>query len=622
MSEQTAAPARNLPHVKLAELAVLQQERNGLTAAAGPPLVPPRAWFEMPEPEEGPVGWTVTADGQVYGHAAVWGTCHTGKPGRCITPPKSRSEYAYYRTGLTEVDDGELIPTGRITLGTGHASLTASPAATAEHYDNTGAVVADVAVRDGKHGIWVTGAVRPSVPPERIRELRGASLSGDWRSIRGALEMLGLLAVNVPGFPVPRAMSASGEEDQVLALVAAGMLVEEPAVEVADMSDEQFDAEFAALYASAKKRSDRYLDKRAKVKEVMREFKAGKLKSSSGDKVTSRKQAVAIALSEARNLKADGEPEPTEEELAAAAFDESKHPRHPKGNEAGGQFAPKGAVDAARSIIKVASDDAAAARARGDRAVGEFAPKEGAHVSTKQQVTDLLESDQFRAREQLENAALAAASGEGSLDELHRAYGQFVATLLAEGEAREVRLAAAATFLESVRQIVEGDPVAAAAFDESKHPRHPKGVREGGRFLAVKTSAGRYDVLDKATGEQSSVKAKSVDDAEAKARIAARKAEEAARPAPLSEEDFRTQLEARAQAMQRDIAGDHPDIDTAYEAYVRLNPSSGRYVGYIDMGEAGQWFFDDLEGKVEMGPMGEEARRLAKLFPTAQDYLG
>jgi len=36
-----------------------------------------------------------------------------------------------------------------------------------------------------------------------------------------------------------------------------------------------------------------------KVSKVMREYKAGKLKSSSGDKVTSQKQAVAIAMSEA-----------------------------------------------------------------------------------------------------------------------------------------------------------------------------------------------------------------------------------------------------------------------------------------------------------------------------------
>lgn len=35
-----------------------------------------------------------------------------------------------------------------------------------------------------------------------------------------------------------------------------------------------------------------------KVHKVMREYKEGSLKSSSGDKVTSRDQAIAIALSE------------------------------------------------------------------------------------------------------------------------------------------------------------------------------------------------------------------------------------------------------------------------------------------------------------------------------------
>jgi hypothetical protein len=39
----------------------------------------------------------------------------------------------------------------------------------------------------------------------------------------------------------------------------------------------------------------------AKVKETMHEYKEGKLKSSSGQKVTNRKQAVAIGLSEARD---------------------------------------------------------------------------------------------------------------------------------------------------------------------------------------------------------------------------------------------------------------------------------------------------------------------------------
>jgi hypothetical protein len=41
------------------------------------------------------------------------------------------------------------------------------------------------------------------------------------------------------------------------------------------------------------------MDKNSKVRKVMGEFKDGKLKSSSGHKVTKRNQAMAIALSEA-----------------------------------------------------------------------------------------------------------------------------------------------------------------------------------------------------------------------------------------------------------------------------------------------------------------------------------
>jgi hypothetical protein len=47
-----------------------------------------------------------------------------------------------------------------------------------------------------------------------------------------------------------------------------------------------------------------------KMKKVMLEFKEGDLKSSSGEKVRSRKQAVAIGLSEAREAGGDAPPPP------------------------------------------------------------------------------------------------------------------------------------------------------------------------------------------------------------------------------------------------------------------------------------------------------------------------
>ena len=45
------------------------------------------------------------------------------------------------------------------------------------------------------------------------------------------------------------------------------------------------------------------MQQQGKVGKVMHEFKTGKLKSSSGAKVTDPKQGIAIALSEARRLK-------------------------------------------------------------------------------------------------------------------------------------------------------------------------------------------------------------------------------------------------------------------------------------------------------------------------------
>lgn len=51
---------------------------------------------------------------------------------------------------------------------------------------------------------------------------------------------------------------------------------------------------------ATKKKSSTSTKGKRKVHKVMKEHKEGKLKSGSGKKVKSRKQAVAIALSEAR----------------------------------------------------------------------------------------------------------------------------------------------------------------------------------------------------------------------------------------------------------------------------------------------------------------------------------
>lgn len=181
---------------------------------------PPAAWFADPGLDQ-PTALIVTEDGRVYGHIAAWSTCHTGLPG-CTTAPRSSSGYRYFLTGAVLTADGDQVPVGHLTVGTGHAGLEAGAVAAAEHYDHTGAAVADVTVGEDAHGIWCAGAVRPGSTEEQVRALRASPISGDWRPVSGALELVAALAVNVPGFPVPRVLARVASGQVPLALVAAG----------------------------------------------------------------------------------------------------------------------------------------------------------------------------------------------------------------------------------------------------------------------------------------------------------------------------------------------------------------------------------------------------------------
>jgi hypothetical protein len=207
-----------------AATAALTGEEEPMMAASGAPVSPPAAWFADPQ-LEGPTPMVITADGRVYGHLAEWGTCHTGHPGQCITPPHSPSSYSYFLTGALHTAEGTEVRVGQITLDTSHAPRNASAAAAMAHYDNTGLAVADITVGEDAYGIWFSGGLRPSVTDEQRRILLASPVSGDWRTFRrnAGLELMAALSVNVQGFPVPRpqGLVASG---QMQSLVAAGMI--------------------------------------------------------------------------------------------------------------------------------------------------------------------------------------------------------------------------------------------------------------------------------------------------------------------------------------------------------------------------------------------------------------
>ena len=181
------------------------------------PMTPPADWFERPDFKR-PTPLTVDSDGRVYGHIAAWSVNHIGLP-RSTKPPRSRSKYAYFHTGVIRTTAGTDVEVGQLTLAGGHAPLNANAASAAKHYDDTASAVADIHVGEDEYGIWCAGSLRPDLEEMQIRALRASAPSGDWRPIQGSLELVAICQVNVPGFPTARAMVASGK---VLALVAAG----------------------------------------------------------------------------------------------------------------------------------------------------------------------------------------------------------------------------------------------------------------------------------------------------------------------------------------------------------------------------------------------------------------
>lgn len=208
--------------------------------ASAAPVIPPRSWFKQPK-LAGPTPITVSEDGQVFGHIAAWNVNHIGLPGQ-TRPPRSRSNYQYFRTGVLRTDDGD-IPVGQLTLSGGHAPLHASAADAVKHYDDTASAIADVTAGEDQFGIWVSGALRPEATPEQVRALRASAPSGDWRPINGRLELVAVCQVNVPGFPVARAMVAGGA---ITALVAAGA---RPLAELRESATFALEARLAELEA-------------------------------------------------------------------------------------------------------------------------------------------------------------------------------------------------------------------------------------------------------------------------------------------------------------------------------------------------------------------------------------
>lgn len=202
------------------------------------PNRPPAEWFANPEFAEA-TPLTIGDDGRIFGHLAAWGTCHVGSERICLVPPSTACSYERFHIGNVETTRGSRA-TGALTWGIEHADLSLSLIEAQAHYANSRHGWADVVAGEDDHGIWVAGAARPGLSLDDVRILRALALSGDWRHdprVRN-LELVAALAVNVPGFPIPRAVVASGRtieqprpaahvggSNVQTALVASGLVV-------------------------------------------------------------------------------------------------------------------------------------------------------------------------------------------------------------------------------------------------------------------------------------------------------------------------------------------------------------------------------------------------------------
>lgn len=176
----------------------------------------PASAFAMPT-EDRPYAMRIDPEARtISGYAAAWGTCHIGISGYCEEPPRSSTDYAYFRKGVVDTDQGEQ-RVALITAGIGHAGGRASAAAATAHYDQTGAVRAYINIGENEYGIWYAGVLAPFVTDAQIDELRAIGrVSGDWRSWsgrRGDLEMVGLVAVNTEGFQLAASAGLADELD-------------------------------------------------------------------------------------------------------------------------------------------------------------------------------------------------------------------------------------------------------------------------------------------------------------------------------------------------------------------------------------------------------------------------
>lgn len=168
------------------------QPESELTASA---ILAPFDAFYVPEADK-PTKIVVTADRRVFGHVAVWGSCHEGVEGTCLIPPRPTDGFTTFNQPGVLTERGQ-VTTGPIFAYGGHRPAASAPTME-QAYGGIENAWADVRVIEGKHGPWISGVVRPGVSEETVYAARASRISGHWLGSR----LKAIVSVNAEAFVV------------------------------------------------------------------------------------------------------------------------------------------------------------------------------------------------------------------------------------------------------------------------------------------------------------------------------------------------------------------------------------------------------------------------------------
>ncbi len=178
----------------------------------------PAEFFENPDLDE-PTPIHVTKEGRVVGHLACWKTMHTAYPDMQVTPYRSYSGYAEFHQSTANLDNGDRLRVGRLTVGGGHGPAGRGMRAAIEHYDDVTTCWGLVRAFEDEHGIAVSGVIEANADEKMVKLALGTPHSGHWERVGGHPELIIGHAVNSPGFPIPAQRVRDRDGD--LALVAS-----------------------------------------------------------------------------------------------------------------------------------------------------------------------------------------------------------------------------------------------------------------------------------------------------------------------------------------------------------------------------------------------------------------